>query len=155
MDDTVTHKEAHKVNPLCCCIETAKQYIVTLAIQLQQLLSLVILRSVDDTALSVVHNRDWDVTATRKKHVHYSATLHTRLQPITTQESVWAWSTSCGVIVYCYFHVFQLNNKGNLLSAVVFLFNDVDFIRYGTRIRMKSTPGNKKKYDKIMTSQDD
>jgi len=25
------------------------------------------------------------------------------------------WSTSCGVIVYCYFYVFRLINKGNLL----------------------------------------
>ena len=58
----------------------------------------------------------------------------TRLQPNTMQESVWAWSTSCGVIVYCCFRVFRLINKGNLLSAVVVLFNYFDFIRYGTRI---------------------
>ena len=57
----------------------------------------------------------------------------TRLQPITMQESVWASSTSCGVIVYCY-HVFLLINKGNLLFAVILLFNYVDFIRYGTWI---------------------
>jgi len=28
-------------------------------------------------------------------------------------------STSCGVIVYSYFHVFRLTNKGNLLFAVI------------------------------------
>ena len=28
-------------------------------------------------------------------------------------------STSCGVIVYSYFYVFRLTNKGNLLFAVV------------------------------------
>ena len=32
----------------------------------------------------------------------------TRSQPITMQESMWAWSTGCDVIVYCYFHVFWL-----------------------------------------------
>jgi len=47
------------------------------------------------------------------------------------QKSVWAWSTSCVVIVYCYFHVFRLINKGRLLSAVIFVFNYVDFVRYG------------------------
>jgi len=36
-----------------------------------------------------------------------------RLQPITMPESVWAWSTSCGIIVYCYFYVFRLINKGS------------------------------------------
>jgi len=50
------------------------------------------------------------------------------------QESVWAWSTSCGVIVYCYFYMFRLISKENLLFAVMFLFNHVDFIRYVTRI---------------------
>jgi len=60
-----------------------------------------------------------DVTATSKKHVYFSASL----QPITMQESVWAWSTSRGVIVYCYFHVFRLINRDNLLYAVIFLFN--------------------------------
>jgi len=55
------------------------------------------------------------------------------LQPITMQESVWAWSTSCGFIVHCYFYVFRLINKGNLLFAdLFFLFNCVDFVRYGT-----------------------
>jgi len=68
------------------------------------------------------------VNATRNKHVHFSA----RLQPITIQESLRAWSTSCGVIVYCGFHVFRLITKGNLLFAVIFLFNSVDFIRYET-----------------------
>ena len=65
--------------------------------------------------------RNCDVTATRNEHVHFSA----RLQPVTMHESVsvWAWSTSCGVIVYCYFHVFQLINKDNLLIADIFLFN--------------------------------
>ena len=48
------------------------------------------------------------------------------------QESVWAWSTSRGVIVYSYFHVFWLINKGNLLFAVIFSFNYVDFVHYGT-----------------------
>jgi len=42
------------------------------------------------------------------------------LQPITMQESAWAWSTSCGVIVYCYFHMFWLIKKNNLLFAVMF-----------------------------------
>jgi len=51
---------------------------------------------------------------------------------MTMQESVWAWSTSYGVIVYCYFHVFRVTNKGNLLFAVIFLFNYIGFIRYGT-----------------------
>jgi len=37
----------------------------------------------------------------------------------------------CGVIVYCYFYVFRLTIKGNLLSAVIFLFNYDDFIRHG------------------------
>jgi len=69
----------------------------------------------------------------------------TMLQPITMQESVWAWSTSCGVIVYCrthyrassvycYFHVFRLINKGSLLFAGLLLFNYVNFIRYETWI---------------------
>jgi len=49
------------------------------------------------------------------------------------QESVWAWSTSCGVI-YCYFYVFRLIIKGNLLFALIFVSNHVDFTRYGTRI---------------------
>jgi len=46
------------------------------------------------------------------------------------QESVWAWSTSCGVIVFCYFYVFRLIIRNNF--AVIFLFNYVDFVRYGT-----------------------
>jgi len=50
------------------------------------------------------------------------------------QESIWALWTSCGVLVYCYFYVFRLINKGNLLFAVIFLFNYVDFIRHGTGI---------------------
>ena len=54
------------------------------------------------------------------------------LQPITMQESVWAWSTGCDVIVYCYFHVFRFINKRNLLLAVILLVNFVDSIRYGT-----------------------
>ena len=54
----------------------------------------------------------------------------TRLQPITAQDSVWAWSTNCGVTVYCYFYVFRLINKSNWLFAVIFLFNYVDFMRY-------------------------
>ena len=58
----------------------------------------------------------------------------TRLQPITAQESVWAWSTSGGVIAYCYFYAFRLINKGNLLFADLFLFSCVDFVRYGTWI---------------------
>jgi len=45
---------------------------------------------------------------------------------------MWAWSTGGGVIVYCYFHVFRLITKGNLLFVVIFLFNYVDFLRYGT-----------------------
>ena len=48
----------------------------------------------------------------------------TRLQPIAAQESAWAWSTSCGVIVYCYFYVFRLINKGSLL------FSDLFFIQW-------------------------
>jgi len=32
---------------------------------------------------------------------------------------VWAWSTSCGVIVYCYSQVLQPINKGNLLFAAI------------------------------------
>jgi len=44
----------------------------------------------------------------------------TRLQPITAQDSVWAWSTSCGVIVCGYFYVFRLINKGSLLFADLF-----------------------------------
>ena len=50
-----------------------------------------------------------DATAARNKLVHLSA----RLQPITMPESVWAWSTSCGIIVYCHFCVFRLINKGS------------------------------------------
>jgi len=50
------------------------------------------------------------------------------------QESAWAWSTSCDVIVYCYFYVFWLIKKDILLFAVIFLFKYVDFIRYGTRM---------------------
>ena len=57
----------------------------------------------------------------------------TRLQPITTQESMWAWSTKCGVTVYCYFYVFRLINKSSWLYAVIFLFNSVDFMRYPFR----------------------
>ena len=70
--------------------------------------------------------RQWcscDVTATRNKRVRFSA----RLQPITMQESVWAWSTSSGVIVHFHFHVFRLINKGNLFFSVIFLFNYVSF----------------------------
>jgi len=51
------------------------------------------------------------------------------------QESIWAWSTSCGLIVYCYFHVFRLTNEGNdYYSQTYFLFNYVDFIRYGNSV---------------------
>jgi len=50
------------------------------------------------------------------------------------QESLWAWSTSCGVIVYYYFRVFRLTKNGNLFFAVIFLFNYVDFQRYETGI---------------------
>jgi len=52
---------------------------------------------------------NYDVTAARNKRVYFSA----RLQPITTQESVCAWSTSCGVIVYCYFHAFHASFSAN------------------------------------------
>ena len=41
---------------------------------------------------------------------------------MTMQESVWALSTSYGVIVYCYFHVVRVTNKGNLLFAVIFFY---------------------------------
>ena len=51
------------------------------------------------------------------------------------QESIWTWSTSCGLIVYCYFHVFRLTNKGNgYYSLTYFLFNYLDFIRYGNSV---------------------
>ena len=53
----------------------------------------------------------------------------TRLQPITMHESVWAWSTRCGVTVYCYFYVFRLIDKGKLLFAVIFLFDYANFMR--------------------------
>jgi len=36
-------------------------------------------------------------------------------------------SVRTGVVVYCYFHVFRLINKCNLLFAAIFLFNYVDF----------------------------
>jgi len=42
---------------------------------------------------------------------------------------MWAWSTRCGVTVYCYFYVFRLTDKGKLLFAVIFLFNYANFIR--------------------------
>jgi len=48
------------------------------------------------------------------------------------QESVWAWSTGCGVTAYYYFHVFLLTNKSNSLFYCHSLFNYVDFMRYGT-----------------------
>ena len=35
-------------------------------------------------------------------------------------------------------YVFRLTNEGNLLFAVIFLFNYVDFIRYGTWISYKN-----------------
>ena len=67
------------------------------------------------------------MTAVRNKHVHCSARLH---------EAAANHNAGIGmgvvVIVYCYFHVFRLNNKGNLLFAVIFLFYYVDVIRYGT-----------------------
>ena len=56
----------------------------------------------------------------------------TRLQPVTMQESVCAWSTSCGVIVYCYFYVFRLISKTIYCLLLYFLFNYANFIRYGT-----------------------
>jgi len=78
--------------------------------------------------LSVVHNYDWCdwdkcaiscnfvftiVTATvmqLRPEINMFISLQgcTRVHPITVQLSVWAWSTSCGIIVYCYFHVFRL-----------------------------------------------
>ena len=84
-----------------------------------------------------VHNCDYATVIQlwcdcNQKYMFIFLRGYTRLQPITAQEYVWAWSTSCGFIVYCYFRVFRLINKGNLLLAVIFLFNHVDFIRYGT-----------------------
>ena len=61
----------------------------------------------------------------------------------------------CGVIVYCYFYVFRLTIKGNLLSAVIFLFNYDDFIRHGGTWITYDVDVSKLKYDKIMTSQGD
>jgi len=86
-----------------------------------------------------VHNCDWDCDATAmwlRPEINMFIFLRgcTRLQPIAMQESAWAWSTSCGVIVYCYFHVFRLINKDNLFFAVIFLFNYVHFIRCETWI---------------------
>jgi len=76
-----------------------------------------------------------DVTAARNKHVHFCLRSCTRLQPITMHESVWAWSTSCGVFVYCYFYVFLFISKGDLLfSGHVFIWLYVDAVRYGTWI---------------------
>ena len=43
------------------------------------------------------------------------------------QESVWAWSTSCGVIVYCYFLRVSVINEGYFIFAVIFLFSYVKF----------------------------
>jgi len=82
---------------------------------------------------SVVHNCDCDcdATATRNKRVHFSVRLH----DVTADHNAGigiSRSTRCDVIVYCYFHVFWLNNKGNLLLAVIFLSKYVYFIRYGT-----------------------
>jgi len=54
----------------------------------------------------------------------------TMLQPISMEESVWAWSTGCGVIVYCYFHVFRLTNKGNYSLFAVIFFNSDTSISY-------------------------
>jgi len=57
----------------------------------------------------------------------------TRLQPFTMQESVWARSTSNGVIVYCYFfYMFWLISK-NFLFAILSFFIYADFIRYGLK----------------------
>jgi len=68
---------------------------------------------------------DMTATATIKQTVRRHATscdfLFTIVTAtITMQESVWAWPTSCGVIVYCYFYVLGIINKDNLLFAVIF-----------------------------------
>jgi len=78
------------------------------------------------TSCSQLRLRLWsncDVTAARNKHVHFCLRSCTRLQPITMHESVWAWSTSCGVFVYCYFYAFLLISKGDLLFSVMSLFD--------------------------------
>jgi len=82
---------------------------------------------------SVVHNCDcdYDATATRNKRVHFSVRLHDVAAEHNAGIGI-SRSTRCGVIVYCYFHVFWLNNKGSLLLAVIFLSKYVYFIRYGT-----------------------
>ena len=67
----------------------------------------------------------------------------TRLQPITMQESVWAWSTSCGFIVHCYFYVFRFINKGNYCLPSYFYLNmSISYIAE-LEWRTKSTSVNK------------
>jgi len=73
-----------------------------------------------------VHNNyDCDCDATAAWLRPFSLRGGARLQPITMQESVWAWSTSCSVIVFCYFHVFRPINrpKHNLIFTDILLFN--------------------------------
>ena len=81
--------------------------------------------------LSVVHNYDCDVTATRNEHVHFSA----RLQEVAANHNAGiGMSVVDQLWRHCllFFFARVSVNKGNLLLAVMFIFNYVDFIRYRT-----------------------
>ena len=62
-----------------------------------------------------------DVTATRNEGVYFFIPGCTMLHEVAANHKagigmgVVVWLTSCGIIVYCYFYVFRLINKGNLL----------------------------------------
>jgi len=75
---------------------------------------------------------DATVTATGNKHVHFSARLH----EVAANRSA---GIGVGVVDqqlcrHCLlsFYVFRLINIRSSLSAVIFPFNYVDFVRYGT-----------------------
>jgi len=58
------------------------------------------------------------MTATRNKRVHVVCEVAANH---SAGIGVWAWSTSCGVIVYCYSYVFRLTVaiNGNLFFALI------------------------------------
>ena len=105
------------------------------------------------TSCSQLWLRLWcncDVTATRNKHVHFSAKLY----EVATNRSA---GIDMGVVDqlwrHCYFfYVFRLSTiKAIYCLLTYFSFNYVDFMRYWTWITYE-IDDSKWKYDKIMTS---
>jgi len=96
-------------------------------------LRLMRLRQVCNIVQFCVHNCDCDcnATTTRNKHVHFTARLH---EGASNHSAV----IGVGMVDQLWHHCLLLFsrvsvvNEGNLLFAVIFLFNYIDFIHYGT-----------------------